>query len=328
MFVIFQLGLININVFPQSFKIYKKDKEIIVLNNVYICPNTTGKPKVDKLTIENGRIEIPLSSIKSCLFHSPGNSFSAEVVLKSGKTIKGSFGGFYTYLSGFDTDGVRWSVLIYSVDYFVASGYSNEIVKKNFKSSPNKNTHLPNDKSRNYFMDKPCPGLPTIVDSRDGQIYPTVKIGSQCWLQKNMNYKTGNSWCYGNSTTDCVTYGRLYDWETALKVCPKGWHLPSDEEWSVLITYLGGKSVASCMLKERSTSHWRYPNKDANNKSGFTALPGGKRNPDGSFSYLTDNTYFWSSNCAWCRNLNYYLESVGRGNALKSFGFSVRCVKD
>ncbi|MCK9204433.1 MAG: hypothetical protein M0P58_08390, partial [Bacteroidales bacterium] len=90
----------------------------------------------------------------------------------------------------------------------------------------------------------PCPGIPTITDPRNGLVYPTVKIGSQCWLQKNMNYQTGNSWCYENKSENCDIYGRLYDWETALKVCPKGWHLPSDDEYSVLLDYLGGKNLA------------------------------------------------------------------------------------
>lgn len=141
----------------------------------------------------------------------------------------------------------------------------------------------------------PCPGMPTITDPRDGQVYPTVKIGSQCWLQKNMNYKTGNSWCYGDNSTNCDTYGRLYDWKTALKVCPKGWHLPSDDEWSTLTTFLGGEGVAGGKMKEAGTSHWASPNEGAANSSGFTALPGGYRRYNGNFANLTYAANFWSS---------------------------------
>jgi len=176
----------------------------------------------------------------------------------------------------------------------------------------------------------PCPGMPTITDPRDGQVYPTVKIGSQCWLQKNMNYKTGSSWCYDDNSTNCDTYGRLYDWETALNVCPKGWHLPSDEEWTVLTDYLGGKNVAGDKMK--STSGWKN-NGNGTNTSGFTALPGGYRNYSGYFSNLTCNAYFWSSTeysttYAWCRYLNYNIEDVGRYLNYEINGFSCRCLKD
>ena len=100
---------------------------------------------------------------------------------------------------------------------------------------------------------EPCPGMPTITDSRDGQIYPTVQIGSQCWLQKNMNYSTGSSRCYDNYASNCNTYGRLYDWQTVLGACPSGWHLPSDAQWTTLTTFLGGTGVAGGKMKSTGT---------------------------------------------------------------------------
>ncbi|NCA78412.1 MAG: hypothetical protein EOM90_18940 [Alphaproteobacteria bacterium] len=176
---------------------------------------------------------------------------------------------------------------------------------------------------------EPCPGMPTITDSRDGQVYPTVQIGGQCWLQKNMNYSTGNSWCYDNDTSNCNTYGRLYDWQTALGACPSGWHLPSDAEWTALTTFLGGESVAGGKMKEAGTTHWASPNTGATNSSGFTALPGGNRFGSG----LTFTALFWSStelssSYVWGRSLYYKFESVDRPSGHKSIGFSARCVQD
>jgi uncharacterized protein (TIGR02145 family) len=178
---------------------------------------------------------------------------------------------------------------------------------------------------------EPCPGMPTITDSRDGQVYPTVQIGSQCWLQKNMNYSTGNSWCYNNNTY-CDTYGRLYDWQTALGACPSGWHLPSDSEWTALTDFLGGEFIAGGNMKEAGTDHWVSPNTGATNSSGFTALPGGYRYFNGYFDYLTNYGFYWSSTeysstYAWHRHLYYIVENVNRDYNLKTHGFSVRCVQ-
>ncbi|MFH1936611.1 MAG: fibrobacter succinogenes major paralogous domain-containing protein, partial [Bacteroidota bacterium] len=180
---------------------------------------------------------------------------------------------------------------------------------------------------------KPCPGTSTITDPRDRQVYPTVQIGTQCWLKKNMNYQTGNSWCYGNKESNCNTYGRLYDWETALKVCPSGWHLPSDEEWTKLTEFLGGSSVAGGKMKVAGTLHWRTPNEGAINSSGFTALPGGYRYYDGDFDSHTSVANFWSSSqvsaaTAWYWALICSGDYVYRFNYGKEGGFSARCLQD
>ena len=179
----------------------------------------------------------------------------------------------------------------------------------------------------------PCPGLPTITDSRDGHIYSTVQIGSQCWLQKNMNYQTGNSWCYENNSANCDTYGRLYDWQTALGVCPTGWHLPSDAEWTALTTYLGGDSIAGGKMKETGTTHWLSPNTGATNSSGFTALPGGDRTGNDEFYYVTESAFFWTSSeltstFAYSRYIEHDKNVVNPNANSKTFGFSTRCVRD
>jgi uncharacterized protein (TIGR02145 family) len=123
------------------------------------------------------------------------------------------------------------------------------------------------------------------TDSRDGQVYKWVKIGNQVWMAENLNYETPNSWWYDNNSANGDIYGRLYTWAAAMNgesssnsvpsgvqgVCPDGWHLPSDAEWTVLTDYLGGESVAGGKMKEAGTVHWNSPNTGATNSSGFTA---------------------------------------------------------
>ena len=171
------------------------------------------------------------------------------------------------------------------------------------------------------------------IDTRDGQIYTTVKIGDQCWMSENLNYATNNSWCYGINPNNCIIYGRLYDWYVALGSCPENWHLPSDDEWTILINFLGGSSVAGGRMKESGTTHWTSPNTGATNESGFTALPGSFCDPNGNFLGLTYYGYFWSSSgsgsdYAWYQNLSYNDEKAIRSFYYKSGGCSVRCLRD
>ena len=158
----------------------------------------------------------------------------------------------------------------------------------------------------------------TFTDPRDGHTYKWVKIGNQVWMAENLNYKTGNSWCFNDITTNCNTFGRLYNWEAARTACPDGWHLPSNAEWKILVDYLGGRKVAGGKMKETGTEHWRSPNKRATNESGFTVLPGGYRSTDGYFYYLGRHGYWWSatesgSSSAWSRYLHYSSDDVSRG---------------
>ena len=171
----------------------------------------------------------------------------------------------------------------------------------------------------------------TFTDSRDGQIYKTVKIGNQWWFAQNLNYTIGNSWCYNNSADSCAIYGRLYDWQTALTACPPGWHLPNEEQWELLIKYLGGKKVAGGKMK--SITNWRFPNGGATNSSGFSAIPAGIRNPNGSFGYIDQYLNFWSSTSedssnAWFYYLNNIDGYITIHNTDKQNGFSCRCIKD
>jgi len=206
-----------------------------------------------------------------------------------------------------------------------------ETVEKRVTIHPDRVTSLTIEKSRKATKGAPCPGMPTFTDPRDGQVYPTVQIGTQCWMQKNMNYPTGNCWCYDNKNSNCDIYGRLYDWETAKIVCPYGWHLPNDEEWNILIEYLGGKYLAEDKMREVGTDHWRGPNEGATNSSGFCALPGGCRSYNRHFLGLWDKAGFWSSdgddNLSWGRLIGREDNRVHRGMYVL-YSFSVRCIKD
>jgi uncharacterized protein (TIGR02145 family) len=188
-----------------------------------------------------------------------------------------------------------------------------------------------------------CDGITEITYG--GQTYNTVEIGNQCWLAENLNYEAGNSWCYDNNPSNCDTYGRLYDWETALTVCPSGWKLPSDDEWKILegtvdsqypvgdpewddTGYRGldaGKNL-------KSTSGWNS-NGNGTDLYGFGALPGGYRYSGGSFGHLGYYGYWWSSSehsgtYAWSRGLFYGRDGSSRYRNYKTHGFSVRCLKD
>jgi uncharacterized protein (TIGR02145 family) len=126
----------------------------------------------------------------------------------------------------------------------------------------------------------------------DGTPIPQVTDPTQ-WA----NLTTG-AWCYYNNTTaNGTTYGKLYNWYTTLgdTLCPKGWHVPSDNEWTILTDYLGGESVAGGKMKSVGTAYWNSPNTGATNESGFTGLPGGYRSNGGQFFDVGGRGYWWSS---------------------------------
>jgi uncharacterized protein (TIGR02145 family) len=170
-----------------------------------------------------------------------------------------------------------------------------------------------------------------------GQTYKTVQIGNQKWFAENLNYDpgTGNSACYGNQVSNCATYGRLYDWSTAMGVCPNGWHLPSDGDWQTLVDFAGGNSVAGEELK--AMSGWNdYYGESGNgtDEHGFSALPGGFGFSDGDFSNVRYTGIWWSATesgshgDAYRRHMNNDNSSVDSDNSSGSNLFSVRCVQD
>lgn len=191
------------------------------------------------------------------------------------------------------------------------------------------------------------------ISDIDGNAYKTIQIGSQTWMAENLkttkfNDNTtvpfvtevtiwsalstpGYSW-YNN---DSIAYGALYNWYSVNtgKLCPTGWHVPSDAEWTGLTTYLGGDSIAGDKIKEEGILHWIAPNTGATNESGLTGLPGGYRNDIGTFGNVKKIGYWWSSTSfntvdAYYRFISSDYEPVIRSNSSQKGGFSVRCLKD
>ena len=206
------------------------------------------------------------------------------------------------------------------------------------------------------FYQNPDVDYGTMTDARDGQVYKTVKIGTQTWMAENLNYDPGDvsgmgsdawSGCYDNESANCSKYGRLYTWEVAMNdascayfhschpsgtvqgVCPSGWHLPSDTEWNTLWAAVGGTSTAGRKLK--STSGW-YDGGNGTDSFGFAVLPAGGRH-DRSFYYEGDYANFWSStenNSRFADNwyFRYDLDDVRNYWNFKYYAFSVRCLRD
>jgi uncharacterized protein (TIGR02145 family) len=174
----------------------------------------------------------------------------------------------------------------------------------------------------------------TFKDLRDGKIYKTVRIGNQWIMAENLGYKVSSGcWAYNNNDSSVYKYGYLYNWETSQNVCPAGWHLPNDREWTILTENLGGEKIAGGKMK--AITDWK-PNVNGNgtNSSGFNALPAGRRDSkEGIFSHFGESTSFWSgtpinSKDALSRGLHYDSEDVHYGTNSLTNGFSVRCFKD
>jgi uncharacterized protein (TIGR02145 family) len=201
----------------------------------------------------------------------------------------------------------------------------------------------------------PAPEEDTITDI-EGNVYNTVTIGNQIWMKENLrttkyndgsdiplvtdrtdwgNLTTPGTCWYENSESIGTTYGALYNWYAVNtgKLCPTGWHAPIDEEWTILISCLGGEDIAGGKLKESGINHWESPNTGATNESGFTGLPGGYRNYNGNFDNIVLFGYWWSAKgnetaYAWNRYMNYNYAIVYRYSRRKEIGYSVRCLKD
>jgi uncharacterized protein (TIGR02145 family) len=215
-------------------------------------------------------------------------------------------------------------------------------------------------------MNTPCPEMPTVTDV-DGNEYNTVQIGDQCWMKENLKvskYADGTeidhvqdasgwsglsyaskAYCYNNNEPSS-DYGYLYTWGAATNginkgnypivqgICPDGWHVPSNSEYSILFNYLGGSIVAGGWMKEAENLHWNNPNLGASNLSGFSALGGGYRNNDGSFLNFRSLSRNWISEQAGS-SMGYFAYLTNSSTTAKNYtsyyknlGISVRCIKN
>ena len=209
------------------------------------------------------------------------------------------------------------------------------------------------------------------MTDQEGNVYKTIVIGTQEWMAENLNtsiYRNGDAiptnldnaawqnttsgaWAYyNNDASNACPYGKLYNWYTcvdARQLCPTGWHVPTDAEWSTMINFLdpsadGGNNfpnIAGGMMKttgtiDDGTGLWYSPNADATNSSGFSGAPGGGRSDGGEYGYIGLNGNWWSSSevdtfNAWYRFLNYDSGNAGSYYGFsKQSGFSVRCLRD
>ena len=204
------------------------------------------------------------------------------------------------------------------------------------------------------------------IKDTDGNTYKTVTIGTQTWMAENLktskyndgtlisndtNYKlwennTSGSWRYYlNDSTNNKTYGKWYNWYAISpttngnkNVCPTGWHVPTKTEWTILIDYLGGDTIAGFKMKEISSKHWKYSDNKATNTSLFSVLPGGYIGSSGPETYILSWGYLWSSTKldsekAWNINFPGYNGDKKIGYALNSYydmntGCNIRCLKD
>jgi uncharacterized protein (TIGR02145 family) len=196
----------------------------------------------------------------------------------------------------------------------------------------------------------------TSVIDIDGNKYDTIAIGTQTWMVENLkttHYRNGDpipvladsaqwnndligAYCnYDNNTGNGNTYGHLYNWyavNNPAGISPTGWHIPTDSEWSVLATYLGGDSLAGGVMKSTGTTLWNTLNSGATNSSGFTGLPAGNRLNNESFYGINNYSHFWSSTAindstSWSRYLYYFDSELYRYYSGKDVGFSCRCIK-
>jgi len=207
----------------------------------------------------------------------------------------------------------------------------------------------------------PTSGYGSNITDVDGNSYKTVYIGTQQWMAENLktskysdgttipnitedtqweNNTTGAWAYYNNDAANNAKYGKLYNWYAVSKttngnknICPTGWHVPTDAEWTVLTDYLGGANVAGGKMKEVGTINWVNPNTDATNTSLFTGLPGGYRYSYGDYNAIGNHGYWWSSSekntyDAWYRYLGTNYGDANRFYSVKRDGFSVRCLRD
>jgi uncharacterized protein (TIGR02145 family) len=211
-----------------------------------------------------------------------------------------------------------------------------------------------------------------MIDEREEKNYKIVTIGTQTWMAENLNYgeylkdldsdtqyqDSQDKFCYDNIESNCETSGGLYQWHVAMAlgqecslgttscssqvssvnhqgICPIGWHIPSDADWTLLGGFLGGKQIAAKSLKaiEEGNAKWNLPIYNDSNSTGFAGIPTGHKHILGGFAFKGERAYYWDTeesqpNEVWYRRLYDGSSELYRGYAIKRTAFSVRCLKN
>jgi uncharacterized protein (TIGR02145 family) len=323
---------------------------------IEVC-DMTGKPIVQIHSyFENSRQNYGLSGLKSgfYLINVRGNNyqFSGKLVSHSESSGPISINKISNSIQAIDkkssiTDDIKGSLAIIDMAYTAGDRLKLTGVSGIYSTVI---TDVPvSDKTVTF-------NFITCTDG-DNNNYQVVVIGTQIWMAENLKttkYKDstpvplvedaaswavlnapGYCWYNNDAAANKSVYGALYHWLTINtgNLCPSGWHIPSDVEWTTLTNFLGGEAVSAGKLKETGTTHWQGPNTGATNEFGFTALPGGNRGIDGTFSNIGSNGYWdsateYNSSNRYGRAMNYNTLDLVRGPYGKRRGLSVRCLKD
>jgi uncharacterized protein (TIGR02145 family) len=297
--------------------------------------------------------------ILATLLTTPVSSITSSTAI-SGGTISGEGGPFVTSRGVcWNTTGTPTIIDSRTTDGTGSGSFISSITSLEPFTTYYVRSYAVNNKGISYgntltFRTLQIPGL-TVTDI-DGNVYKTITIGNQVWMAENLKttkFRNGDAipnisdkltwsaskvgaYCFfNNDVNNSLTFGFLYNWyalRDSRNLAPSGWHTPSDAEWLTLINYLGGKSVAGGKLKESGKTHWVSNLSSTTNESGFSALPGGSRNSDGTFTGLgyvgdwyTNSEYYVDH--AWGYFINGSGNDIGYGHSSKLDGLSVRCIK-
>jgi uncharacterized protein (TIGR02145 family) len=232
--------------------------------------------------------------------------------------------------------------------------YSSSITGLTANTTYHVRAYATNAAGTSYGSDRTFTTDPLTVVDKDGNSYTVIRIGTQVWMKENLKTTTfsdnasipsvtdATAWSnlttpgyclYGNNAANKNIYGALYNWYAVntAKLCPTGWHVPTDDDCIALESYLGG--TAGGKLKETGTTHWASPNTGATDEVDFKALPGGLRSEAGTFQFITNYGFWWtssgySSHNEWYRELEYNTDNNVRYFKDDNNGMSVRCIKD
>jgi uncharacterized protein (TIGR02145 family) len=317
----------------------------------------TGKPvAVEKVYLENTRQGVRVTGLKSGFYlvdvKGNGFRFSGKLISngKADATVRIEKDNSIIQTAGEDkVKSVRKSMASVDMVYITGNLLKFTGTSGNYRTII---SDIPTTSKNINFIFVAC-------TDGDFNNYPVVTIGTQTWMAENLkttkyndgtaipnvtdnttwSTTTSGAYCdYFNTPTYSATYGRLYNWYAVAsanpkKVCPAGWHVPTDAQLTTLTTYLGGEGVAGGKLKETGTTNWLTPNTGATNTTNFTALPGGYRSTTGTFGLIGNTGYWWSATAGSSTYSWYYYMYFGNGTLKRldhenHIGSSVRCLKD